>query len=96
MSNPPYIDAADPYLTEGDVRFEPASALIAPEQGLADIRHIISQSVYYLAVGGRLMLEHGYQQAKAVRALLAAHGFTEVGSLYDDEGHERVTYGLSY
>lgn len=70
LSNPPYIDAADQHLQQGDLRFEPTSALVAGERGLADIRHISKQALGYLTPGGYLLLEHGWQQAADVRAWL--------------------------
>ncbi len=77
ISNPPYIAAADPHLVQGDVRFEPASALVAGADGLDDLRTIIAQAPAHLDTGGWLVLEHGYDQAEAVRELLAAQGFSE-------------------
>ena len=70
VSNPPYIDGADPHLEEGDVRFEPRSALVAGEQGLADIRLIVADAPAHLCPGGWLLLEHGWEQGAAVRQLL--------------------------
>lgn len=93
LSNPPYIDAADPHLGEGDVRFEPRSALVAERGGLADIEEIAAKSPQYLAVGGWLAIEHGWQQAAQVRALFAAAGLGEVASRRDYGGRERVTLG---
>ncbi len=93
VSNPPYIDANDPHLQEGDVRFEPLSALVANNNGLADLQHIIIGSRAYLAEGGWLLLEHGYQQAPLVRQALTAAGFSEVRSDKDLAGHERISYG---
>lgn len=93
ISNPPYIAAADPHLVEGDVRFEPASALVAGADGLDDLREIIAQAPAHLAPGGWLMLEHGYDQAEAVRDLLRAHGLVEVHSRKDLGGHERISLG---
>ncbi|PLR39183.1 peptide chain release factor N(5)-glutamine methyltransferase [Chimaeribacter coloradensis] len=92
-SNPPYIDAADPHLAEGDVRFEPASALVAEEQGMADLRHIIGDAPGFLVPGGWLLLEHGWQQAAAVRACLAARGFSDVATRQDYGGNDRITFG---
>jgi release factor glutamine methyltransferase len=71
VSNPPYIDPADPHLNEGDVRFEPLSALISSDKGLADLHYIIVNAQAYLITGGWLLVEHGYDQAAAVRALFA-------------------------
>ncbi|AIX73947.1 MAG: peptide chain release factor N(5)-glutamine methyltransferase [Mixta calida] len=93
VSNPPYIDAADAHLQQGDVRFEPLSALVAPEEGLADIRHIAEAARRYLLPGGWLMLEHGWQQGEAVRNILAAHDYQAVATCQDYAGHDRVTLG---
>lgn len=93
VSNPPYVDVADPHLSQGDVRFEPHTALVAEEDGLADIRQIIEQAPDYLAPGGWLLLEHGWQQAEAVRELLWARGFHAVITRQDLGGQERVSGG---
>jgi release factor glutamine methyltransferase len=93
VSNPPYIDALDPHLALGDVRFEPDSALIAPEQGLADIRHICTQAPQFLTPSGWLWLEHGYQQSDAVQQILTAAGFTSVQSVKDYGDQWRITGG---
>jgi release factor glutamine methyltransferase len=93
VSNPPYIAASDRHLGEGDVRFEPLSALVAGADGLDDIRQIVAQAPQYLEAGGWLLLEHGYDQAAAVRGLLAAAGFTSVDSRRDLGGHERISLG---
>ncbi|SIQ20441.1 peptide chain release factor N(5)-glutamine methyltransferase [Aquipseudomonas alcaligenes] len=93
LSNPPYIAADDRHLGEGDVRFEPLSALVAGVDGLDDIRQIIAQAPQHLKAGGWLLLEHGYDQAEAVRGLLAATGFTAVDSRRDLGGHERISLG---
>jgi release factor glutamine methyltransferase len=93
LSNPPYIRSHDPHLSEGDVRFEPASALVSGVDGLDDIRHIVARAPEYLNTGGWLLLEHGYDQAAQVRALLDAEGFEQVESCTDLGGHERVTLG---
>lgn len=93
ISNPPYIAAADPHLAEGDVRFEPTSALVAGTDGLDDLRLIIGQAPQHLEAGGWLMLEHGYDQADAVRDLLLSQGFEEVHSRKDLGGHERISLG---
>lgn len=92
-SNPPYIDADDVHLSQGDVRFEPASALIAADNGLADLRTIIESAPHYLAAGGWLLLEHGWQQADAVRQLLQARGFTQIETCQDYGGNDRVSLG---
>ncbi|MDC7826233.1 peptide chain release factor N(5)-glutamine methyltransferase [Pseudomonas sp. BLCC-B13] len=93
LSNPPYIAADDRHLGEGDVRFEPLSALVAGVDGLDDIRQIIAQAPRHLQAGGWLLLEHGYDQAEGVRELLAAAGFTAVDSRRDLGGHQRISLG---
>lgn len=93
VSNPPYIASADPHLSAGDVRFEPASALVAGEDGLDDLRLIIGQAPEHLNPGGWLLLEHGYDQAPVVRELLAQHDFEQIESRIDLGGHERITLG---
>jgi len=91
VSNPPYIDSADPHLKQGDLRFEPSSALIAADHGLADIDIICQQARRFLKPGGMLMLEHGYSQAATVRGLLQRYHYSEIKSCQDLAGHERVT-----
>lgn len=94
VSNPPYIDAADPHLAEGDVRFEPKTALVADGEGLADLAWIIEQAPAYLRPNAWLLLEHGWQQGSAVRALLLKRGFVDVTTVRDYGGQERVSLGL--
>lgn len=93
ISNPPYIDAQDPNLQQGDVRFEPRSALVAPAQGLADLAIICQQAPQYLSENGWIWLEHGYQQAEAVQELLREAGFSLVQSRRDYAGQWRITGG---
>ena len=93
VSNPPYIDGTDPPLHEGDVRFEPRSALVAEEQGLADIRLIVTQAPAHLVPGGWLLLEHGWDQGEAVRQLLLQQGYVQVETVRDYGDNERVTLG---
>ncbi|TCS41395.1 peptide chain release factor N(5)-glutamine methyltransferase [Reinekea marinisedimentorum] len=93
VSNPPYIDSEDPHLEQGDVRFEPSSALVAPQSGFADIELIATQATRCLKPGGWLFLEHGWQQAERVRSILSDSGFAEVDSRCDYGGNERVTFG---
>lgn len=93
VSNPPYIADADPHLSAGDVRFEPSSALVAGADGLDDLRLIIAQAPAHLNPRGWLLLEHGYDQAAAVRELLAQHDFEQIESREDLGGHERITLG---
>jgi release factor glutamine methyltransferase len=93
VSNPPYIDEHDPHLSQGDVRFEPLTALVAANDGLADIEHIITTAREYLVPGGWLLLEHGWTQGAAVRALFSAAGYTSVETCRDYGGNERLTLG---
>lgn len=93
VSNPPYIDPQDPHLEQGDVRFEPRSALIADNHGLADIELIIQQGWDYLSTQGWLLLEHGYDQGEAVRDLLNSRGFVQIETRRDLGGNERVSLG---
>lgn len=92
-SNPPYIVAGDRHLAEGDLRFEPIDALTDHADGLSDLRAIAAGAAPHLDRGGWLLLEHGYDQAAAVRALLQEHGFAEVQSWRDLAGIERVSGG---
>ena len=93
VSNPPYIPSTDPHLRQGDVRFEPSSALVSGQDGLDDIRLIIDQAPSHLENGGWLMLEHGFDQPDAVRDLLLTRGFSAVESRRDLGGHERISLG---
>lgn len=93
VSNPPYIDSSDPHLQQGDVRFEPKSALVAEGRGLADLKTIIQQAPTHLNNGGWLLLEHGWQQAQAVRELMQAAGFDRVETRQDLGGRDRATMG---
>lgn len=93
VSNPPYIDPDDEHLSQGDVRFEPLSALIAEEKGLADLRHIIDNARAYLNTAGWLLVEHGYDQEKQVQKLFQASGFHHVRTQYDYGGNPRITGG---
>ena len=91
VSNPPYIAAGDPHLPA--LAHEPASALVAGADGLDDLRRIVAAAPAHLRAGGWLLLEHGHDQAAAVRALLAAHGFVDVASRRDLAGIERCSGG---
>ena len=93
VSNPPYIAAGDEHLAQGDLRFEPVGALTDHADGLSALRTIIDGSPRHLEPGGWLLLEHGYDQAASVRALLAERGFSEVQSWRDLAGIERTSGG---
>ena len=93
VSNPPYIDVNDPHLSEGDVRFEPLTALVAEDEGLADIRHILQQGNRYLLPMGWLLLEHGYRQGEAVHQLFSEFGYQKIQTLQDFGYNDRVTLG---
>jgi len=92
-SNPPYVMAGDRHLAEGDVRFEPAAALSPGGDGLAALRRITAGATAHLVPGGTLVVEHGFDQADAVRALFAAHGFVDIISTRDLAGIPRVVAG---
>ena len=93
VSNPPYIEAHDAHLSQGDLRFEPLSALVAGADGLADIRLMIKSATKHLKPQGWLMLEHGYQQASQVASLFSAAGFSHIQHGLDLAGIQRVTLG---
>lgn len=94
-SNPPYVADGDPHLCEGDLRFEPRAALCAGADGLDALRIIIGGARERLVAGGTLVVEHGYDQAEPVRALMVAAGLGEVGSLRDLSGIPRVAMAKS-
>ncbi|TDV05042.1 peptide chain release factor N(5)-glutamine methyltransferase [Paraburkholderia caballeronis] len=93
VSNPPYIANGDPHLSSGDLRFEPRGALTDEADGLAALRAIAADAPRWLAPDGVLWMEHGYDQAEAVRALLTARGFADVRSMRDLAGIERISGG---
>ncbi|QNB12376.1 peptide chain release factor N(5)-glutamine methyltransferase [Paraburkholderia bannensis] len=93
VSNPPYIANGDPHLDQGDLRFEPRGALTDEADGLSCLRAIVDGAPARLVAGGVLWMEHGYDQAAAVRALLDARGFDEVRSEQDLAGIERISGG---
>jgi len=93
VSNPPYIASGDPHLEQGDLRFEPRGALTDGADGLTALRAIVAGAPARLAPGGVLWMEHGYDQAAAVRTLLAARGFAHVRSERDLAGIERISGG---
>jgi release factor glutamine methyltransferase len=93
ISNPPYIAAEDPHLDQGDLRYEPKSALVADENGYADLQKIISTAPKHLLPEGYLLLEHGYQQAPTVRQLMQMAGYQAIMHGYDLANIARITYG---
>ncbi len=92
-SNPPYIAAHDPHLQQGDLRFEPPSALASAEHGLADLRQIILQAPAHLNAQGWLLVEHGYDQQVACQELFRQAGFGRIETQQDLGGQPRVTLG---
>jgi len=94
ISNPPYITSSDRHLQRGDLTHEPLSALASGRDGLDDIRQIIKQAPQHLKQQGRLILEHGYEQSAAVRALLAKAGFQQLKTHQDLSGLERISEGV--
>ncbi len=93
VSNPPYISEGDVHLSQGDLRFEPESALVSAEAGLGDLASLAEQAPAYLCNGGWLLLEHGFDQGGAVRDLLTRHGFEDVATRHDLAGLERISGG---
>ncbi|CAH2932075.1 MAG: Peptide chain release factor N(5)-glutamine methyltransferase (EC [uncultured Paraburkholderia sp.] len=93
VSNPPYIASGDPHLAQGDLRYEPRGALTDEADGLSAIRTIVAGAPARLTGHGALWMEHGYDQAEAVRALLTAQGFADVRSERDLAGIERISGG---
>ncbi len=93
VSNPPYIDGSDPHLGQGDVSFEPRSALVADQAGLRDLNVIIDGAGSRLKSGGWLIVEHGYQQGDAVRQLMRQAGFSGLETRKDLGGNERASAG---
>lgn len=93
VSNPPYVEAADAHLRQGDVRFEPQSALASGVDGLDDIRCIVAAAPQHLVPRGWLLFEHGYNQGQNCREILRQQGFSEVETIRDLAGMERVSVG---
>jgi len=93
VSNPPYIEEHDPHLAMGDVRFEPLTALVAGDAGFADLKHIISQGYQFLTADGWLLVEHGFEQGAAVRALFSAANYHQVITHKDYGNNDRITVG---
>ena len=96
LANPPYIDGRDPHLDSGDLRFEPRTALVSANGGLADLAELVADAGAHLFAGGWILLEHGFEQGPAVRALLHEAGFKQVTTRPDLAGLERVTGGCWY
>jgi len=96
VSNPPYIDENDEHLSEGDVRFEPLSALVASDNGYSDIKQIAKNSLKYLENKGALYFEHGFEQAEGVRKILMQLGYRNIETLQDYSGNDRVTCAVYY
>lgn len=93
VSNPPYIEEADPHLLEGDVRFEPITALTSGQDGLEDIRKITNQAWSFLKPNGWLLIEHGYHQAESVAEIFKIDHYSNVRGIKDLGGNPRVTLG---
>jgi len=93
VSNPPYIEQDDPHLKQGDLRFEPLSALASGDDGLDDIRLVIEQAKTTLKSNCYLIIEHGFDQAKKVQTLLQQAGFDDINSHQDFGANDRVTMG---
>lgn len=93
VANPPYIVAGDRHLREGDLRHEPIDALTDHGDGLQAIKSIIETASAHIQAGGLLLIEHGYDQAKAVRQLASRAGLSQVFTLRDAAGLDRVTLG---
>lgn len=93
VSNPPYIDPEDEHLNQGDVRFEPKSALTADNKGLADLEHIANHSRHYLKAGGWLLMEHGHDQQVEVQEVLNRLGYDNISTRIDLGGNPRITGG---
>lgn len=91
VSNPPYIDENDHHLNEGDVKYEPKTALVAPDNGLADIKVIATRALHFLKPGGVLYLEHGFEQSQAVQQVLSDLAYCEIRTIKDYNGNDRIT-----
>lgn len=92
VSNPPYIDACDHHLSEGDVRYEPKTALVAADNGLADIKIIAFNARKYLKPGGFLYIEHGFEQSLAVKQILADLAYCDIETVKDYSNNDRITF----
>ena len=94
VTNPPYIESSDIHLNQGDVRFEPLSALVADDCGMSDIKQIITQSRDYLSSNGYLLIEHGFEQGEAVRHFFEIMAFVNIKTVKDLGNNDRVTLAL--
>ena len=94
VTNPPYIESSDIHLNQGDVRFEPLSALVADDCGMSDIKQIITQSRDYLSSNGYLLIEHGFEQGDAVRHFFEKMAFVNIKTVKDLGNNDRVTLAL--
>ncbi|MEL0654270.1 peptide chain release factor N(5)-glutamine methyltransferase [Pseudoalteromonas issachenkonii] len=94
VTNPPYIESSDIHLNQGDVRFEPLSALVANDCGMSDIKQIITQSRDYLSSNGYLLIEHGFEQGEAVRHFFEKMAFVNIKTVKDLGNNDRVTLAL--
>ena len=93
VSNPPYIAASDAHLNQGDLLAEPLGALVGGETGLEMLEHIVTEAPPYIRSSGWLLLEHGFDQADPVRALLTNRGFSNVATREDWSGQPRISGG---
>ncbi|MCK4834180.1 MAG: peptide chain release factor N(5)-glutamine methyltransferase [Gammaproteobacteria bacterium] len=93
VSNPPYICSDDPHLSQGDVRFEPRSALVSGDDGMDDIEHLCAQAKNHLAENGWLIVEHGYNQDQLVADCFSKNAYTDIQQRQDLSGHTRMTAG---
>lgn len=93
VANPPYIAEEEPHWQQGDLRFEPKTALVANDRGLSDLQQIIQEAPKYLNTQGLLLVEHGYQQGEAVQAIFMAAGFNDIQTHCDYAGQPRWTAG---
>ena len=94
VSNPPYIEVNDAHLSEGDVRFEPLGALTDGADGLQHYRRILHDVARYLHPNGAVYFEHGYNQGASVRGILSEANFTQVRTIKDLAGNDRVSTGV--
>ncbi|MCP3675366.1 MAG: peptide chain release factor N(5)-glutamine methyltransferase, partial [Gammaproteobacteria bacterium] len=93
LSNPPYVAPGDPHLNEGDLPYEPASALIAKDSGLSDIQNLLLNAKNFLIIGGWIGIEHGYNQGESVREIMRVNGYHQVSTIQDLADIDRITVG---